>query len=55
MICNTGKEKNRNAIKFMNWLYSDEAMELTSWGKAGETYEVVDGKRYIRDAKGCTE
>lgn len=53
MICNTGKEERiRNAIKFIDWLYSDEAMELTSWGKAGETYEVVDGKkRYIRDAE----
>ena len=46
-ICNTGKEKNiQNAFRFVDWLYTDEACELLSWGKEGETYEVKDGKRY---------
>ena len=46
LICNTGKEQNiQNAIKLIDWMYSDEAAELLSWGKEGESYEVVDGKR----------
>ncbi|MBQ8004348.1 MAG: extracellular solute-binding protein [Oscillospiraceae bacterium] len=39
-----------NAAKFLDWMYTDEAMELVSWGKEGETYEVVDGKKkFITD------
>lgn len=42
-----------NAAKFVDWFYTDEAKELVSWGKEGETYEVVDGKKkYITDATG---
>ena len=42
-----------NAAKFVDWFYTDEAMELVSWGKEGETYEIVDGKKqYITDATG---
>jgi len=46
VIPNNGDEKRiANTIKFMDWLYSDEAVELMSWGKEGDTYEVVDGKK----------
>lgn len=39
-----------NAAKFIDWMYTDEAMELVSWGKEGETYEVIDGKKqFITD------
>ncbi|MBE6965657.1 MAG: extracellular solute-binding protein [Ruminococcaceae bacterium] len=42
-----------NAAKFLDWMYTDEAMELVSWGKEGETYEVVDGKKkFITDEDG---
>ena len=42
-----------NAAKFVDWMYTDEAMELVSWGKEGETYEVVDGKKkFITDENG---
>ncbi|MBQ2741176.1 MAG: extracellular solute-binding protein [Oscillospiraceae bacterium] len=34
-----------NAMRYINWFYSDEGAEIISWGKEGETYEVVDGKR----------
>ncbi len=34
-----------NAMRYINWFYSDEGAELVSWGKEGETYEVVDGER----------
>ncbi len=53
-IVNTGSEKRMaNAAKFLDWFYSDEAMKLVSWGKEGETYEVVDGKKkFISDEKG---
>lgn len=46
LVCNTGKTENiNNAIKLIDWMYTDEAEELLSWGKEGETYEVVDGSR----------
>ncbi len=53
-LCNTGNETRiRNAARFLDWMYSDEAVELLSWGKEGETYEVVDGKKqYILDEAG---
>ena len=42
-----------NAAKFVDWYYSDEGYEMTSWGVEGETYEVVDGKKqYIVDEAG---
>ena len=45
-VCNTGKEKNiENAFKLVDWMYTDEAVELLSWGKEGETYEVADGRK----------
>ena len=45
-IPNTGNEADiANAMRYINWFYSDEGCELLSWGKEGETYEVVDGKR----------
>lgn len=46
VLCNTMDEgRIANAAKFLDWFYSDEAVELVSWGKEGETYEVVDGKK----------
>ncbi len=53
-VCDTGKaEKIANAAKFIDWMYTDEAMELLSWGKEGETYEVVNGKKqFITDETG---
>ncbi|NLG52891.1 MAG: extracellular solute-binding protein [Clostridiales bacterium] len=45
-VLNTGKQKNiDNALKLLDWMYTDKGSDLLSWGKAGETYEVVDGKR----------
>ncbi len=54
VLCNTKNETRiRNAARFLDWMYSDEAVELLSWGKEGETYEVVDGeKKYILDEAG---
>ncbi len=48
-VPNTKDEQRiANAFRFVNWFYSDEGEETVSWGKEGETYEVVDGeKRYI--------
>ena len=43
-----------NSAKFLDWMYTDEAMELVSWGKEGETFEWVDKeageRRFITDA-----
>ncbi len=45
-VLNTGdKGRIANAMRYVNWFYSDEGAEIISWGKEGETYEVVDGKR----------
>jgi len=46
VICNTGDEKGiSNAVKFIDWMYTDDAAELLGWGKEGETFENVDGKK----------
>ncbi|MBQ2742066.1 MAG: extracellular solute-binding protein [Oscillospiraceae bacterium] len=45
-IPNTEKPADiANAFRYLNWFYSDEGAEIISWGKEGETYEVVDGKK----------
>ena len=45
-VCNTRDDARiANAFRIMNWFYTDEATELVSWGKEGETYEIVDGKK----------
>jgi len=54
VVCNT--KNSANAMKFVDWIYSDEGMELTNWGKEGETYKVVNGERqFITDEKGSTK
>lgn len=48
-------DKNRidKAACFIDWFYTDEAKELLSWGKEGETYEVANGKKqFIFDDNG---
>ncbi len=41
LICNTGKkDRIANAIKIVDWFYSDEGATLMNWGKEGETYQV---------------
>ena len=54
VICRVDDENRiKNAVKYIDWMYSDEAFELLSWGKEGETYEVVNGQRqYILDDTG---
>ena len=53
-ICNSKVEKRViNAARYLDWLYDDEVVQLVSWGKEGETYEVVDGKKqFILDDSG---
>ncbi len=53
-ITNTGDAASiANAMRYLNWFYSDEGCEIISWGKEGETYEVVDGKKqYILQNEG---
>jgi len=54
VVCNT--ENSEAAMKFVDWMYSDKAMELLNWGKEGETYNVVNGERqYITDANQSTK
>ena len=53
-MANKGDDLRKAKVaKFVDWFYTDEAMELVSWGKEGETYEIVDGKKqYITDSEG---
>lgn len=53
-ICNSeNNERIVNAAKYMDWLYTDKAVELVSWGKEGETFEIKDGKKnFITDDEG---
>lgn len=34
-------EELENVLKYVDWLYSDEGIKLTNWGKEGESYEVA--------------
>ena len=56
VIPNTGREEGiRNAIRVLDWMYSDEAKTLLSWGKEGETHRVNElGKREILTDSGKT-
>ena len=51
IICNTrDNDRIAKTAKYLDWFYSDENIELVSWGKEGETFEVVDGKKqYIKN------
>ncbi len=52
---NTGfKGAMVNSMRYINWMYSDEGAEAVSWGREGETYKVVDGKRefIVDESKG---
>ena len=55
VLCNTKDDARiANAAKYLDWMYSDEGCELLTWGKEGETYNVVDGKRvFITDETGA--
>ncbi len=46
-ILNTGKEdKINNALKLVDWMYSQKGIDTLSWGKEGETYTVdANGKK----------
>ena len=49
-VCNTGKEDGMaNAFKLVNWMYTEEAVELLSWGKEGETFKWTDKKAGKRE------
>ncbi len=53
-VANTGNAASiANAFRYINWLYTDEAMELLSWGKEGETYEIVNGERKFITGEGA--
>lgn len=38
----------KTALKFLDWTYTDEGIDLLSWGKEGETYTIVDGKKKFK-------
>jgi len=44
-----------NALKFINWMFTDEAYYLLSWGIEGEHFEFVDGRRQFIDFVDTTD
>lgn len=55
VVCNTGNQESiLNSIKLVDWMYSDEACELLSWGKEGETYIEENGNRKFMLEEGET-
>ena len=50
------KSKNiDNAVKYINWLYTDEAEKLLSWGVEGDTYKVENGQNKFVGFKDITD
>lgn len=48
--------KNLDAtFKLFDFYYSDEGIDLLSWGREGETYDVVNGKRTFRDCEAISD
>lgn len=43
-----GEEKAADIIKFFNYLFSEEGIELMSYGVEGEHYEMVEGKPQLK-------
>ena len=57
MIINSGDKKRiENAVKLVDWMYSDEAADMI-WGVEGVSYELKEdgSKTYIRPADGDLE
>ena len=43
-------ENMGEAIAYVDWLYSPEGQKMTSWGKAGESYEEAeDGTKFFKE------
>lgn len=45
-LCNSDNQEA--AMKFLDWMYTDEAIDLLSWGEEGVTYQVGEfGRKWI--------
>lgn len=54
-IASTSK-KIKEAMKYMDFFYSDEGEQLSTWGVEGVTYEMADGKKqYLKSFKTLSE
>ncbi len=42
-------EHQEKAFEFLDWLASEEAQILLNWGIEGENYDIVDGKRVMKE------
>lgn len=45
VVINSQSKVLEDAIKFMDYQYDEDVINLLNWGIEGETYEVVDGKK----------
>ena len=46
-IASMSKEKAA-AVKYVDWLYSDEGAEFSNWGEEGVTYDIVNGEKILQ-------
>lgn len=37
------------AVQFIDWLYTEQAQEMASWGIEGVSYEIIDGQHVLTD------
>lgn len=51
MLVSSNSKKLNEVLKYMDWMYSDEARELVSWGEEGKTFKMENGKRRFIDAE----
>lgn len=47
-VASTSKNKDA-AFRYLDYIFSEKGKDIQSWGKEGETYTVVDGKRKFND------
>ena len=53
-VTTTSKHQDE-AIRYVDYLYSEEGREAMSWGKEGVTFEIVDGKhQFMPDVQNIT-
>jgi len=49
-VASTAKNK-KDALRYMDWLCSEDGRNTVSWGEEGVTYKVVDGKKQFINVK----
>ena len=48
-VVSASSDKIDIAVKFLDWCYSEQGTDVNNLGKEGVTYDVVDGKKVIKE------